>query len=114
MKEHGRVVRPWLGERYEMITPEVIDREGLSVASGALVQAVSDGQPAVISGSPADQAGIRDGDIILRVDGDEVNDSHDLGYLLRLHAPGEVIVLDVLRDGEESEYWVTLEERPTE
>ena len=50
----------------------------------------------------------------MRVDGDEVNDTHDLGYLLRLHAPGDVIVLDVLRDGEASEYRVTLEERPTE
>lgn len=102
MKEHGRVVRPWLGVRYEMIT------------EGALVQAGSADEPAVVVDSPADKAGIREGDIILRVDGDEVNDSHDLGYLLRLHAPGEVIVLDVLRDGEESEYRVTLEERPTE
>lgn len=102
MKENGRVVRPWLGVRYEMIV------------EGALVQESSPDAPAIISGSPADKAGIQVGDIILRVDNDEVGVSHDLGYLLRLHAPGDVIVLAILRDGEESECRVTLEERPTE
>lgn len=114
MKEYGRVLRPWLGVRYRMITPEVAEREGLAVEFGAFVQLASQGQSGVISGSPADKAGIQEGDIILRVDGDEVNDSHDLGYLLRLHAPGDEIVLDVLRDGEEFVYHVTLEERPLE
>lgn len=114
MKENGRVVRPWLGVRYETITSDFAEREGLSVEYGALVRRGANDELAVIPGSPADKAGIEENDIILSVDNEEVNTSHDLGYLLRLHAPGDTVELSVLHDGEILFYRVMLEERPRE
>ncbi|NBS68298.1 PDZ domain-containing protein [bacterium] len=114
MKEHGRILRPWLGVRYDMITPEFAESAGLPVTFGALIRRGGDNEPAVIPGSPADKAGLVENDIILSVNGEFVNDSHDLGYLLRLNAPGDVVVLRVMHEAEEREYQVTLEERPAE
>lgn len=114
MKENGRVVRPWLGVRYEPITAELVDQEGLSVDYGALVRRGSQNELAVIPGSPADKAGIEENDIILSLDGEDVNESHDLGYLLRLRAPGDSVTLTVLHDGDTVTRTVILEERPAE
>lgn len=111
MQEHGRVVRPWLGVRYEHITPEYAELQGLDVQYGALVRRGSRGELAVIPGSPADKAGIEENDIILAVDDEAINESRTLGYLLNLHAPGDVVTLTVLHDGNTLEYEVTLAER---
>ncbi len=114
MRTHGRIVRPWLGVYYDMITPELAERESLPVSYGALLRSGEAGESAVLPGSPAERAGLRENDIVLRIGEDEVNMSHDLGYLLRLYAPGDEILLTILREGSEQTVSVLLEERVLE
>jgi len=102
----GQVTRPYLGIRWEWITPEVAAANRLSFSYGAYVTVVS-------SGSPADEAGLRQGDVILGVDGTRFDeDSPFLNELLN-HAPGDTIVLDVVRGDSEVQVQVTLSERAT-
>lgn len=108
--EHGEIVRPFLGVRYLQITPEIIERNNLKVDYGVLiVQGESREDLAIIPGSPADKAGLEENDIILEVNGQKLDGSHDLASLLRTYSVGEEIKLKVMHDGEEKEVYVTLE-----
>ncbi|MBN1486829.1 MAG: PDZ domain-containing protein [Anaerolineae bacterium] len=66
----------------------------------------------VVAGSPADEAGIRRGDIIIEVDGDGVWEGQPLNELILRYQPGDRVTLTLLRSGEERELWVRLGERP--
>ena len=89
---------------------------GESLESGYLGVTGQDaaiGQPgalivSVISGDPADQGGLEVGDLIVGAAGDDVTSMSDLAAQVRLQSPGEVLRLDVLRDGETISVDVTL------
>ena len=66
------------------------------------------GQPGVIPGSPAEQAGIKPGDVITKIDGRAIARSEDLIIAIRAKAPGDTVVLTVKRDGKEQDITVTL------
>ena len=63
---------------------------------------------AVTSGSPADEAGLVEADVVVAVDGVQVSSMLDLGAKIRTHQPGETVTLTVLRDGQELDLQVTL------
>lgn len=112
VREHGRIIQAWLGVRYITITPEISQANNLGVDHGALI--VRGRQPAelaVIPGSPADKAGLEANDIILEVDGEEINQNNSLADVINKSNPGDVVTMLVLRAGEESEIEVELEER---
>jgi S1-C subfamily serine protease len=90
--KQGYVARPYLGIRYVAITPEVAGANGLSIDWGVYVKSVD-------SGSPADNAGLRQGDIVTAIGQDQI--SADLAYTNALihHQPGEKSTLAVWRDG---------------
>ncbi|MEN3184698.1 MAG: DegQ family serine endoprotease, partial [Atribacterota bacterium] len=88
----GKVVRAWLGVYIQDLTPEIAEKFGLSEAKGALVADVS-------KGSPAERAGLRRGDIILKVDEKETPTVSDLQREIRSHRPGDQVRLEVWRDG---------------
>ena len=75
--------------------------DGVGEESGALVAAV---QP----GSPADDAGLQPGDVVVGVDGEEITNFGELGVIIRQHAPGDELELVVNRDGERQDITVTL------
>jgi 2-alkenal reductase len=86
----GQVTRPYLGIRWEWITPALAAANGLEVSFGAYVTDVS-------SGSPAAGAGLRTGDVVIGMDGTRFDgDSPFLNRLLT-HAPGETVTLEVKR-----------------
>ena len=85
---------PFLGVTFQMISEELAQREDLSADQGAWITEV-------VPGSPADEAGLRVGDIIQAVDGEEVNDDHPLPELILAHRPGDRIELRILRGGVE-------------
>jgi S1-C subfamily serine protease len=62
--------------------------------------------------SPADKAGIREGDIITKVDGQAIDGDHPLDATLSLHAPGDTVTVELLRDGQTATVEVTLATRP--
>ena len=78
--------RPYIGIRYELITPQVQARDGLTIDHGALVSAAQDTSggtlAAVVAGGPADKAGVKAGDIIIGVGTQNVDAEHPLDLVL--------------------------------
>lgn len=94
----GKFATPYLGVRYIPLTADVANEYNLSINNGAFIAPSSDSsQPSVISGSPADKAGLKDNDIITAVNGDKINQEHSLTALLDQYTPGTKINLTVLR-----------------
>lgn len=111
IRSHGKILRPYLGVRYQMVTPELNQQLKLGTDRGAWLHGEND-LPAVLADSPAAAAGLRGGDIVLSVDGRTVDDTHDLAGLLADRAPGETVKLTVLRDNARQEISVKLGELP--
>jgi serine protease Do len=103
--ETGEVTTPYLGVGTIPLTPETAEQFGLSVESGELVDSVR-------PGSGAQEAGVRRGDVITAIEGEEVASYGDLLSTLRDYQPGDTVGLTVVRGGEERTLDVTLGERP--
>lgn len=86
------VVRPWLAARTQTVTAEIARTLGLATPQGVLV---ADLWP----GGAAQRAGVRQGDVIVSVDGKEINDVGGLNFAISTRRPGETIRLEVLRQG---------------
>jgi serine protease Do len=115
MKEHGRVIRPYLGVRFIPVTESLKESNDLSVDYGALiVRGDNRNELAVIPGSPADKAGLEENDIILKIDGQKIDEDHPLQVELQRKAVGDLVDLQVLHDGEEETVAVKLTEAPQE
>jgi len=113
VKEHGEIVRPYLGVRYVQVTESLKKKNNLSVDYGALIirgETMED--LAVVPGSPADKAGILENDIILEVDGVKLDGKKSLALLIRQKKVGDEITLKILSKGKEKEVKVTLEKAP--
>jgi S1-C subfamily serine protease len=107
------IARPWIGVYYKPVNEQVAKDLGLSVDHGVLIDKPASGAPAVFAGSPADKAGLQEGDIVVAVDGDAVDENHDLSTRILPHVPGDSISLSVVRDGRTMEISVTLGTLPT-
>lgn len=108
IKHYGRIRRPFIGIRYLLLNPEVQRRLGLPIEYGAfVVREQIPGDHAVIPGSPAARAGIREGDVVLACNGKTISEKNSLEDILENTTPGEKIELAVLRDGRKE--LVTLE-----
>ena len=111
VREHGRVIRPMLGVRYVLITPALQSELKLPDDHGALiVRGDTPGAVAVLPGSAADKAGLKEGDIILEIDGEKVTPDRPLQSFIRVKRPGDVVTLTVLSGSERKTVRVTLEE----
>lgn len=105
---NGTIQKAYLGVQFVAITPDIRAELNLSERNGALVKSGTSGQAAVISGGPADKAGIREGDIITKVDDRVVGEQGGLGSLIAEFLPGEKVTLTIIRDGKTQEVSVTL------
>lgn len=103
--KQGRVIRGYLGLLPQDVTSVIAEKFGLKEARGALVGSVE-------SGTPADRAGIRRGDIILEFNGHPIEDADDLRNLVAMTPPGTKVTIKVFRNGEEKTLTATLAERP--
>ncbi len=111
VEQNGKIVRAFVGVRYVAITPEIAKANNLGVDYGAYIQG-GQGESGVQSGSPADKAGLKDDDIILKVDGTKIDASNSLSSLVNQHNVGDTVTLTIYRDGKESQVKVTLAEAP--
>lgn len=98
----GAVVRPWLGARTQSVSPDLAENLGLPRPVGALINDV-------YPGGPADRAGLQAGDVVVAVDGREVADSGGLRYRIATRAPGEHVMIRVVRGGRETEVELDME-----
>jgi serine protease Do len=113
VKEHGKVIRPFLGVRYLMITPEIKDKNKLTVDYGALIlRGESRDELAIMPGSAADIAGIEENDIILEIDGVKIEESKTLASIIQQKNVGDKVKFKILHKGEEKELEIELQEMP--
>lgn len=108
-EENGRIVQPYIGVRYSPLTVSQTAAANLKEGEGVLIS--SDGtDPAIVPGSPAEKAGLRAGDIILKLGNETITESMPLGDLIVRSKPGDTIKLTVIRDGKEQVVNVTVGE----
>ncbi len=111
VKKEGKIVRPWLGVRYVLLTKEIAEKNQLSVDYGALLlRGQTPTDFAVIPGSPADKVGLAENDIILEIDGATIDDDHPLSRVVARKNPGDTVTLKVLSKGKEKIVKVALGE----
>jgi S1-C subfamily serine protease len=105
--------RPWMGIYYTPLSPALQDQRNLVLGYGALVEPPAEiSAAAVFPGSPADEAGLRTGDIITHVDTIRVDGDNPLDEILTQYRPRETLTLRVLRGDELLELTLTLGDRP--
>ena len=107
------IARPWIGVYYKLVDAQVAKDLGLSVEHGVLIDKPASGAAAVFPGSPAANAGLQEGDVVVAVDGQAVDEDHDLSTRILPHVPGDTIKLSVVRDGHTLDVSVTLGTLPT-
>ena len=100
--------RAYLGANYISVNPQVQKAYNLNVSKGALIK--NRNGKSVISGSPAQKAGLKDGDIITKIDDIEISKNISLGSLIGEKSAGDKVKITYLRDGKESTSVATLEE----
>ncbi len=103
--EHGRVIRGWLGVAVQELTPELAKALGINITRGAVIAGVS-------PGSPAARAGLRQGDVILALNGESIENGRQLSLRVAEIAPGSQARLTILRGGERRDVNATLAQMP--
>ncbi|MFZ1361080.1 MAG: trypsin-like peptidase domain-containing protein [Candidatus Saccharimonadales bacterium] len=103
---NGTVQRAYMGVNYITITPEIAKEFNLPVQQGAYIY--NSQGTAIVSGSPADKAGLKDKDIITKVNNTDVGVKGSVASLVAEHAPGDKITLTIIRDGKTQTIDVTL------
>ena len=111
-KEFGTIKYAFLGVRYVIINASAKQEKNLDVDYGILLSKSAQGGEAVMKNSPADKAGLKEGDIILEFGGIRVDQKNSLTRLLAGKRVGEKVNLKVLRGKEELNIIVTLDDRP--
>ncbi|MFH1427591.1 MAG: trypsin-like peptidase domain-containing protein [Patescibacteria group bacterium] len=97
IRTEDRVVRPSLGVRYAMLTPELAAKNNLSRNNGAWIARDSKGNPGVLLDSPAEKGGIWENDIIFEINAIHINDSNTLFDVIQKFKPGARIGLKIQR-----------------
>ena len=101
----GKVIRGWLGVQIQNLTPELAQSFGIKTDQGVVISEV-------FSGSPAEKAGLKQGDVIIAFNGKKVKDAHDISRKVAATAPHTKATLTVIRDGKEKKLDVTLGTMP--
>jgi serine protease Do len=111
VKKYGKIIMPFLGVKYVLISKELAEANKLPVNDGALVVREQLGEPPVVKGSAADLAGFKEWDIILECNGQKITQKNALANILQKCPIGEPTIFKVLRDGKELTLKAKLEEK---
>jgi len=101
----GKVIRGWLGVMIQDITPDLAKSFGLKTEEGVLISEV-------IKDSPADKAGLKAGDVVIRFDGREIKNAHVLSRMVAMTKPGSQAEISIIRNSKESKVSVTIGTMP--
>lgn len=110
IQKNGKIVRPYLGVRYVMINSTIQQKNNLSVDYGALIlRGTTQGDLAVIPGSPADKAGLVENDIILEINGTKMSGDMTPSTMMQGVKVGDTITIKILHAGKEKTVTAVLE-----
>ena len=104
LRKFGKTQRGWLGVRIQEVTPEIAESLGLKESDGVLISMVNPGEP-------AEQAGIRAGDVIINFNGKKIKNVRDLQRIVAEAAVSSSAKVDVWRDKKIKKFKVKLAER---
>lgn len=111
IKKYGKIIVPFLGVKYVLISKEMAQINKLPVNDGALVVREALGESPVVKGSAADRAGIKEWDIITECNNEGITMKNPLAHILQKCKIGQETTLTVLRDGKKVNLKVKLEEK---
>ncbi|MFH1523219.1 MAG: trypsin-like peptidase domain-containing protein [Patescibacteria group bacterium] len=97
VRESGLIIRPRVGVRYVMLTPEMAIDKNLSRDSGALIIEGDDGSPAITPNSPAEEAGLVAGDVVFEINAIKIEGKNTLLSVVQKYKPGDRIGLKLQR-----------------
>ena len=103
LKSHGRVVRGWLGVEIQEVTADLAQSFGLPKAEGALIASID-------KDGPAAKSGLERGDVVLKFDGKDVHDEHELPVLVADTPINKKVEVEVVRNGKHKDLEVTVGE----
>lgn len=104
LKTQGKVVRGWLGVGIQPVTSELASKFKVDEGTGVLVNEV-------FENNPADEAGLKPGDVITKVDGKTVNSPNQLSRMIASLSPGDTATLEIIRDGDHQDLTVAIGKR---
>ena len=107
LKSNGAVTRGWLGVQIQPVTEELAEGLGLDKAKGAIISNLTEDSPAL-------KAGLKQGDTILKANGEDIDDARDLARTIAKVKPGAEIAVDIYRDGKPETIKVTIGTMPGE
>jgi len=107
LNDHGKVTRGWIGVGIQDVDENLAKSFNLKKAEGILVSEVQ-------QGSPAEKAGLQQGDVVLRLDEKILNNVNDLRNQISLLPPKTKIVLQIIRDGKNKDVEITVGEQPAD
>jgi serine protease Do len=107
LRSNGKVTRGWLGLVIQDMNKDLAQSFGVSEGEGILVAETTEG-------SPAEKAGIKQGDILLSLDGDKLTDVTELRNRIAMTAPGSELTLHLFRDGKKEKVRVVIAEQPAD
>jgi len=108
----GKIIRPYLGIRFAEVSVEYAQKNNLPVTYGVQIKKGSNGEVAVMSGSPAALAGLVEGDIIISFDGVQLDGDYDLSALIRQRKVGQKVEILYVSKGVQKRATVTLVAAP--
>lgn len=110
--ETGELKRPYLGVRYVTLTDDFAFEFNLETKRGAYISPSRPDQPSILENSPAAKAGLKEKDIITRVNEQPIDERNSLISVLGRFGVGEKVTLTIIRDNNEQKIEVTLEAAP--
>ncbi len=110
--DKGQLLRPYLGVRYVMLTDDYAFEYNLDIKRGAYIAPSLRGQKSILENSPASKAGLKEKDIIIKVNDRPIDEKNSLISVLGRFSVGDKVTLTIMRDGKEQKVDVNLEAAP--
>jgi Do/DeqQ family serine protease len=105
--KNGKIERPYIGVSVQDLTPQLRSAKGIIAKQGAIITNV-------MKGYPADKAGLKPGDVVVRLNGKEIQGKDSLINDLLMYNPGDVVTLTIERNGKDTDVMVKLTNWPNE
>ncbi len=110
--KNGKLERPYLGVRYVSLTDDYAYDNNLKTKRGAYIPPSQNGYSSIIANSPAAKAGLKEGDIITKIDGIDINEDNSLVSVVGRKGVGDEVTLTIVRDDKTQSIKVKLEASP--